>query len=417
MSGRRIAGGMFVVVALLWPCCVYAENSPDDLMVWDRNRPIADWLAELDSDQPHVHEKATSVCHQVCRAITAVSLRQRMHPNALDISELGDWFSGDDRISSEDQEAVSRWRNELVVLIPQILDRIDRVSGHEWGMLFFMLVVADTDGAVLRKERHRLLTSSKKRWAALSVLGQGAYIFPRDRSVLALVAEDLKTLSPSERKYLDQLWVTMTRKDVPPDPESAGVGIMVGYLGMMLCVLDRIQCELPQVAVLMSKDYPTLVRVLALSCVAELGEEAHPILPSIEQQLDDPDSHIRLATGTAIVATIPGTVDLDELTKRLELPAEQQAEFLKSSQSIVRQTKEIESMSTSDSDESMNKLCLMLLRSHHQFFIRQGLRELILMKSAALYAQKDVLAVLQLSDLDDETLRLAKLALAAIEEK
>jgi hypothetical protein len=386
------------------------------LNVWDRNRPLADWFEELGSDRTDVRKRATSVCSQVCRAIAAVTLRQRMHPNALDISELGDWFSGEDGITAEDQKAVPRWRNELAILIPQILDRSDRTSGNEWLMLFSLLVVADADGAVLRKERRRLLTSSQKRWGAFSVIGSlGGFTYARDQSVLALVAEELKTLSPSERKHLDQLWVAMTRKDVPPD--LAGVGMMVGYLGMKLRAEDRIQCELSQFGSLMGKEYPTLVRAFALSCVAELGEEAHPILPSIEQQLDDPDSHIRLAAGTVIVATVPGTVNLDELTRRLNLPAEQEAEFLKSSQSVVRQNKDIESMLTTDFDDTWSKLLLRLIRSHHQVFIRDGLRLLISMKSAARFALDDVEAVLQLSGLDDETRRLAKLTLDAINGK
>ncbi len=60
---------------------------------------------------------------------------------------------------------------------------------------------------------------------------------------------------------------------------------------------------------------------------------------------------------------------------------------------------------------------LAALQSHHQFFIRRGLRDLIKLGADGQFARGDVEAVLQMPQLDSATRRLAGLAIKAIDGK
>lgn len=369
----------------------------------DKGRPLAAWLAELSNSPKEERQQAREALDDVVMGLTEAARRER---HCFELYEPV-FAGGKPRPVSEQQ--VARWRKELIDLIPRMVEFLASEPSEEWSPVIDMLLIADPDGTVLWQQHGRLLTNSN-RWsvACTTLLGTGSFVFPRDRSILAPMVEELKTLTPAKRRSLNQKleaeasWLF--------GPTTAGIAIM-------LAQSDRVQAELPYLAVLISREQPSVLRMMSLTVLTELTEDAAPALPAIRRQLKDEDSTIRLLAAGAIAAITPKTVDVNSLATQADLQGNDLSEFREAAREYIEDAADTDEWLRSEFDEDQKQLTLNLLRSGNQFHVRQCLRTAITLESAARFAKQDIRRILKADQLDDETRRLATLAIKSIESQ
>lgn len=407
----------FPVVVVTQLLNVSLATEPETPARKDRDTPsIARLLDQWENGNGSQRESATGMLHEIAGDLDSFLFAENLHPHARSLVLM---YEAD----SVDVEECGRLQKEVIALHPRLFKILRAESLEETSWALQRIVLTDTDRLCYESLVELKGTSLSHLWAVEGAyLGLGLHALPRTTAALSPIVKRLQSLPQAARTQLDDLWIRS--KDTDSDPESIEEKYLKSLLGLgpttlaiMMCNTDRVQIEIPQLAFLVRPEFPQIVRVMALSTLEQLGQEATPVLSAVRAQLTDEDDYIRLHAAAALIAIAPDSIPPEQLIKTARLKGEH-ANLIREAAKEHREFIEgIAEIQNEKFDSALNKEIRTYLQSHHQFYARQGLRTVILMGSDSAIIRGDIKEMTKWDELDKETSRLARLALAKLETK
>ncbi len=386
--------------------------------VLDANRPFGELFKDFSDPSKRKLASVNQQLLTVADVLHDSAIKERFHPNAFDLL-MYEPLEGTPASQTIDRERIAGWRRQILELTPQIVEYLAETETENWTPLVDILLLVDPSGAALRREEQRLLKDDSLRLLVYSkMLGFSIISLPRDRSVLAPIIKELGSQDDVTLGRWNGAWKEIRGKEL--DTQAAMLAVLSHNVAGMITLGDRVQAELPHLAALLNRNQPPIFRKVSLLVMSSLGEEALPCQGAVRQQFRDQDPLIRLLAAQAVVEMNPGTADIVALENEANLKGEELAWFRESYETKNRAgaVEGYQNVQGQPLDEKQTRAAILAaLRSHHQFFFRRGLRDLIKQGEAGRFARREVEAVLLLRQLDDETRRLGTLAIKTMDGK